>query len=136
MDEALKLSDRGEVIEPDLHDANLTAIIVEETEVVLRFVQEDGRRMEVIARGARQLHCDDFNLGNIILDATLQFGRELSSDDVSWLWCCYGSERDKYREFVMSEEDQARPSLILTPSYGASLILLADAFTWRDIGPR
>lgn len=135
MDQALKLSDRGEVIEPDLHDANLTAIIVEAAEVVLRFVQDDGRRVEIMARGAKGLHCDDFNLGNIILDATIQFGRDLSSEDVAWLQCVYGSERESHPNLAMSEEDRARPSLILTPSYGASLILLADAFTWRDIGP-
>lgn len=122
--------------QPQLHDGLLEGIIVKKNKsATLTLRDVTGVQYELELEAVEHLCANDFREGNIILDLTVQRGKDC---DVSLLRTLLGSKHcETHPGFLVAllqrieTEDLALVSI--DPSYGCSFLALCRAINWRVV---
>jgi hypothetical protein len=85
----------------------------------------------LLAAGVSALSCDDVWEGNIIFDVVLRPAEEIGLDDIREVYRLKGSEQDDLQanRILAKAKENGLSFLAISPSYGASALVLADSFT-------
>jgi hypothetical protein len=120
--------------QPQLHDGLLEGIIVKnDKSSILTLRDTQGVQYELELGGVEYLFANDFREGNIILDLTVERGKNC---DLSLLRALFSSKHlERHPGFLdvllqrVEAEDLALVSI--DPSYGCSFLALCRTIHWR-----
>jgi hypothetical protein len=124
----------------DFHDGCLEGFWVDDPLVHI-FLKVDVyektggiERFAIVADGVTALGADDFRKGHIIFDVRTKTHEELSPEDIGLLYDVGGGEKgqEQCSKLLQNAREQRLAALEITPSYGASFIILARSFELFD----
>jgi hypothetical protein len=79
----LGIADDGTVLRPNLHDGEVTGVLLDGSQDVVVLVSDvDGQKYELRLKGVKTFRVDNFAPQNIILDVTVE-GSSATTEDVS-----------------------------------------------------
>ncbi|NID05857.1 hypothetical protein HBF26_13230 [Luteibacter jiangsuensis] len=116
---------RSADLRPTLHDGFLDGFLSRGAEIRV-FARTDKKvPVTLILSGVKRFSVNGFAEGNIILDCAI-----LSSDDISediLVLLNHGEDRERYLAPLRAiVSDQSHQVLMITPSYGATLVALHE----------
>jgi hypothetical protein len=123
----------------DFHDGCLEGFWVDDP-VVHIFLKigcektDGAERFAIVADGVAALGASDFRKGHIILDVETKTHEELTSEDIRLLYDVHEGEagQEQCSKLLQKAREQKLAALEVTPSYGASFIILARSFELLD----
>jgi hypothetical protein len=126
----------GTVIEPKLHDSNLTRIEWYDEECIkLSFKLISSDVKTIFLNGVEALACDGVKKGNIVLDLTIFSGISTPMDLLKKLYEEPKYERQKYDLFMDKIKNRILNGelqiIVLNPSYGCKLTALVSSITYE-----
>ena len=111
---------------PDLHDGLLNGVLVFDKRALIQATTVNGEPWTISLEGVSTLRVIDMREGNIILDCEVMETSEIAGDALEELF--RGNQRDTELAHWKEQIDSgARKLLLITPSYGATVIALAKA---------
>jgi hypothetical protein len=122
--------------QPRLHDGLLEGIIVKEDKsATLTLRDVNGVQYELELGSVEHLCANDFRRGNIILDLTVERGRDC---DVSLLRTLFGNKHlESHPDFLATLlqriEAENLALVSIDPSYGCSFLALCRTINWRVV---
>lgn len=118
------ISNNGTVVSPSLHDACLVGLFAFDEISSIWFVVQTGNKTVCLSLvGVDRFRCDDFRLGNIILDLTVEDISTVNVDDISLLYDLLPGEINKKRKMIIDRaKDKKLVFVRLNPSYGCSFL--------------
>ena len=123
----------------DFHDGCLEGFWVDDPVVhiflKIGYEKTDGNeRFAIVADGVAALGASDFRKGHIILDVQTKTHEELTSEDMRLLYDVREGEAGETQCHKQLEKarEQKLMALEITPSYGASFIILAKSLELLD----
>src|ERR1700754_935352 len=109
---------------PDLHDGLLNGVLVFDKRALIQATTVNGEPWTISLEGVSTLRVIDMREGNIILDCEVMETSEIAGDALEDLF--RGNQRDTELAHWKEQIDSgARKLLLITPSYGATVIALA-----------
>jgi hypothetical protein len=124
----------------DFHDGCLEGFWVDDpfVHIFLKidvYERTDGtERFVIVADGVAALVADGFRKGHIIFDVETKTHEELSPEDITSLYDVHEGEAGEKQchNLLQKAREQRLMALEITPSYGASFIILARSFELLD----
>jgi hypothetical protein len=123
----------------DFHDGCLEGFWIDDPVVhiflKIGYEKTDGsERFAIVADGVAALGASDFRKGHIILDVQTKTHEELTSEDIRLLYDVREGDAGEKQCHNLLEKarEQQLMALEITPSYGASFIILAKSFELLD----
>jgi hypothetical protein len=102
---------------------------------ISKFAIVDGiERFAIVAHGVLALYGTGFMKGHIVLDVMTKTHEEISSADIRLLYDLREDEagEEQCRKVILNVRQQKLEVLEITPSYGATLLILAKSFELLD----
>ncbi len=136
----IKLTEDGVITEPNVHDAELVGILFPTEKQALLLIKDTHNLLHCIAlNGVKYLRSDGIREGNIILDITVESGKDVNPKDISYLLGL--NDGRNYENLLLQTLERVKDRelllLKLNPSYGGSLICLCDGIaiesTWITV---
>ena len=127
------VNDAFQIIEPNLHDANLLCIDVsKKNTVVLTFKLTTNQKINLYLNGIERLVCNNFNAGNTVLDMTiLNTDNALKRNILKVFITTLGYKSAKENEHLKTLKDTIKEKKLilieLNPSYGCELAALVSS---------
>ncbi|MGD1216210.1 MAG: hypothetical protein ABR861_14620 [Terriglobales bacterium] len=117
----------------DFHDGCLEGFWVDDP-VVHIFLSDGTERFAIVANGVAALAANEFRKGHIIFDVETKTHEELTSEDIRLLYDVHSGEagQEQCSKLLKNAQEQKLAALEITPSYGASFIILARSFELLD----
>lgn len=110
----------------DLHEGLLNGVLVFDKRALIQATTVNGEPWTISLEGVSTLRVIDMREGNIILDCEVMETSEIAGDALEELF--RGNQRDTELAHWKEQIDSgARKLLLITPSYGATVIALAKA---------
>jgi len=123
----------------DFHDGCLEGFWVDDpaVHIFLKISSEktDGaERFAIVADAVEALGASDFRKGHIILDVRTKTHDELTSEDIRSLYDVREGDAGQQQcgKLLQKAQERKLAALEITPSYGASFIILARSFELLD----
>lgn len=114
----------------NFHDASFNGIQVEQGRAELLFQLSDGALVKVVLEGLKNLLCNDFREGNIVLEMFVSGGVNNFESLLEALFPTPAGMLDKHYKFMgLMREKLINGELIIlhvSPSYGGELIALCE----------
>lgn len=119
----LLVSKNGTIINPLLHDAYVVGIFTfDDTSSLWIVIATDDQVVCLSLFGVERFRCDDFRLGNIILDMTIEDVSAMSIKDVSLLYDINPDDKAAFQRIIDSARSKELVVVNLNSSYGCTFI--------------
>jgi len=124
----------------DFHDGCLEGFWIDDPVVHIflkidTYEKTDGtERFAIVANGVAAPGANEFRKGHIIFDVETKTHEELTSEDIRLLYDVHSGEagQEQCSKLLKNAQEQKLAALEITPSYGASFIILARSFELLD----
>jgi len=124
----------------DFHDGCLEGFWIDDpvVHIFLKidiYEKTDGtERFAIVANGVAALGASEFRKDHIIFDVETKTHEELTAEDVRLLYDVHSGEagQEQCNKLLQDALEQQLAALEITPSYGASFIILARSFELLD----
>jgi hypothetical protein len=118
----LEVNAQGDVLQPQLHDGTVHALLYEEEGAVLRIIcrSYDAEWIEIFCRGVAHFVCDDWRKENIVGSLFLYDGEDVrAADYVTWV---VGGPTTSYRGHCV---------FVIDSSDGGTVGVVCENVAWR-----
>jgi len=127
----------GNVIDPDLHDAQLVSLAMEPFGIArIGVITNTGVRLDLFLEGVKKLRADRFSEGNTILALTM---REFSRSEIDALPALYfigpdADSSDPHFETIVTRAIHENWKIVeIDASYGCEVTALCESVTFARI---
>lgn len=111
-----------------LHDSNLLAIIISETDskqITIRFKSVESIIYEVILNRVEHFRCNDFLQGNIVFEISISKGIIVDKEELLWIW--NNKQKPQYIEKMIEKINNGELTFLeVGSSYGAKIVAIAE----------
>lgn len=123
----------GNVITPALHDGWLVGICAPGQDIIEITVEQlNHQRFNFVLEGVVEFQADEFRCGNIILDVTINRGKNARFDSLGQLKSPHGVySADTLGKLFQRIIDEDLSVILINPSYGCQLIGVARQIRLR-----
>ena len=125
-----KMDDANTVITPQLHDSNLTKLEFFQDNIVLSFILESKKVINIHLIGIVDIMCNNLRKGNIVLDVTASTGSDTDFYLLDKLFTKPKVNNPKFESYLCSLKNKILQNELyvvqLNPSYGCEIIALCE----------
>jgi hypothetical protein len=127
MYDGIKLDKDGYLVNPNVHDAYITGLVLLKEKRLLILIQlVNGEIFGLILHNATRLKVNEFREGNVILDINVSEGEGIDINGISNLYSFSCDVADVPMNFVNQLINENKKLVVINPSYGCELICICS----------
>ena len=131
------MDEADSIIDPQLHDSNLTKLEFNEDCVMLSFILESNELVNIHLIGIVDVICNNLRKGNIVLDLTVSTGSKAEFYILDKLFTKPRGDTSKFEIYLASLKQKILQKelfvVTLNPSYGCEMIALCKEIKYGKI---
>jgi hypothetical protein len=132
-----QINDAYQVVEPSLHDSSLVSVENNQGKAIFTFRLISGELVQAVFTNVKNLVCNDFREGNIVLDFTIEKNVLVTDHGLDKLFIPPAAMLEKYDAYIHSVKESIKSGkmmlVTINPSYGCDGMIYCENVIFQKL---
>jgi hypothetical protein len=132
-----QINDAYQVVEPNLHDSNLVSVESDQGKAIFTFRLVSGELIQAVFTNVKNLVCNDYREGNIVLDMTIEKNVRVTGHGLDKLFIPPMAMFEKYDTYIHSVKESIKSGkmmlVTINPSYGCDGMIYCENVCFQKL---